>query len=114
MGITLHDKISESATTSVYRAYDESLGRDVLLKVLHRHLAHDEPVRQRFMREARACAALHSEYIVQVFDLRDHEGSPAIVMEYVEGRSLKDVIADGNTRTFPFARKVAVHVLSGL
>jgi serine/threonine protein kinase len=114
MAITLHDKISESATTSVYRAYDEALGREVLLKVLHRHLAHDDQVRQRFIREARACAALHSEYIVQVFDLRDHEGSPAIVMEYVDGRSLKDVIAEGKQRTYGFTEKVAAHVLSGL
>ena len=114
MAITLHDKISESATTSVYRAYDEALGREVLLKVLHRHLAHDEQVRQRFIREARACAALHSEYIVQVFDLRDHEGSPAIVMEYVDGLSLKDVIAEGKQRNFGFTEKVAAHVLSGL
>jgi serine/threonine protein kinase len=114
MGITLHDRISESSTTTVYRAYDETLGRDVLLKVLHRHLAHDEQVRQRFIREARACAALHSENIVQIFDLRDFEGSPAIVMEYVDGRSLKDVIAEGNQRTFAFAKKVALHVLAGL
>lgn len=114
MGITLQDRISESSTTSVYRAYDETLGRDVLLKVLHRHLAHDEQVRQRFIREARACAALHSENIVQIFDLRDYEGSPAIVMEYVSGRSLKDIIAEGNQRTFAFAKKVALHVLSGL
>jgi serine/threonine protein kinase len=114
MGITLQDRISESSTTCVYRAYDETLGRDILLKVLHRHLAHDEQVRQRFIREARACAALHSENIVQVFDLRDYEGSPAIVMEYVGGRSLKDIIAEGNQRTFAFAKKVALHVLSGL
>jgi len=105
MGITVRDKISESSTTSVYRAVDETLGREVLLKVLHRHLAHDEQVRQRFIREARACATLHSEHIVQVFDLRDYEGSPAIVMEFVSGRSLKEIIEEGHQRTFAFAKK---------
>jgi serine/threonine protein kinase len=114
MAFTLKEKISESATTCVYRAHDDTLGRDVLLKVLHRHLAHDEQVRQRFIREARACAALRSENIAQVFDLREHDGSPAIVMEYVAGQSLKDVIATGNQRTFAFTEKVAVHVLRGL
>ena len=114
MGITVRDKISESSTTSVYRAVDETLGREVLLKVLHRHLAHDEQVRQRFIREARACATLHSEHIVQVFDLRDYEGSPAIVMEYVSGRSLKEIVEEGHQRTFAFAKKVALGVLSGL
>ncbi|RPH36950.1 serine/threonine protein kinase [bacterium] len=114
MAIILDKKISESATTCVYRAFDDTLGREVLLKVLHRHLAHDEHVRQRFVREARACASLRSENIVQIYDLREHEGSPAIIMEYVAGRSLKDVIADGKQRTFAFAEKVAVHVLRGL
>lgn len=114
MAFTLHEKISESATTCVYRAYHETLGREVLLKVLHHHLTHDEQVRQRFIREARACAALRSENIVQVFDLREHDGSPAIIMEFVPGKSLKEVIAEGNHRTFAFAEKVAVHVLRGL
>ena len=114
MAFTLREKISESATTSVYRAYHETLGREVLLKVLHRHIAGDEQARQRFVREAHACAALRSEHIVQVYDLREHDGSPAIVMEFVEGRSLKDVIAGGDLRTFAFTEKVAVHVLRGL
>jgi eukaryotic-like serine/threonine-protein kinase len=114
MAFTLQEKISESATTCVYRAFDETLGRDVLLKVLHRHLTHDDQVRQRFVREARACAALRSENIVQVFDLREQDGSPAIIMEYVTGQSLKDVIAEGKQRTYAFTEKVAVHVLRGL
>ncbi len=114
MAITVHNKISESATTTVYRAYDGTLQREVLLKVLHRHLAHDPQVRLRFEREARACAALHSDNIVQVFDLRTHEGSPAIVMEFVDGPSLKEMIEEGKGRTAAFAEKVAVDVLSGL
>ncbi len=114
MAITLHKKISESATTCVYRAFDDTLGREVLLKVLHRHLAHDEHLRQRFVREARACASLRSDNIVQVYDLREHDGSPAIIMEYVDGRSLKEAVAEEKQRTFAFAEKVAVQVLRGL
>ncbi|MGA9407269.1 MAG: serine/threonine-protein kinase [Bacteroidota bacterium] len=114
MSFTIEATISESSTTRVYRAFDETLHRHVLLKVLHKHLAHDEQLRERFVREARACAALRSEYIVQVYDLTDVEGAPAIVMEYVEGKSLKELIADDTQRTFALASKVALHVLRGL
>lgn len=114
MAITVDKKINESSTTCVYHAFDDTLGRDVLLKVLHRRLAPDEHVRNRFMREARACAALRSENIVQIYDLREHDGAPAIVMEYVAGRSLKDVIAEETSQRFALAEKVTVHVLRGL
>ena len=114
MAFTIEATISESSTTRVFRAFDETLHRRVLLKVLHRHLAHDEQLRQRFVREARACAALRSEYIVQVYDLTEMEGAPAIVMEYVEGTSLKELIADESQRTFTLASKIALHVLRGL
>ena len=114
MPFTIEATISESSTTRVYRAFDETLHRRVLLKVLHKHLAHDEQLRERFVREARACAALRSEYIVQVYDLTEVEGAPAIVMEYVEGKSLKELIAADAQRTFALASKVALHVLRGL
>ncbi len=114
MPFTIEATISESSTTRVYRAFDETLHRRVLLKVLHRHLAHDEQLRQRFVREARACAALRSEYIVQVYDLTEVEGAPAIVMEYVDGTSLKELIADKSRCSFTLASTVALHVLRGL
>ncbi len=111
---TIEQKLSESATTVVYRAFDTVLHRTVLLKVLHPHLANDKELNGRFVREARACAALRSEHIVQIYDLTEYEGAPAIVMEYVEGRSLKEVIASGENRTKEFAVTVAQHVLRAL
>lgn len=114
MPFTIEATISESSTTRVFRAYDDTLHRRVLLKVLHRHLAYDEQIRERFIREARACAALRSEYIVQVYDLTEVDGAPAIVMEYVDGTSLKELIADEAKRTFALASTVALHVLRGL
>ncbi len=112
--IKIDTKISESSTTAVYRAFDEVLERKVLLKVLHKHLANDQELRLRFVREARACAALRSEHIVQVYDLTEIDDTPAIVMEFVEGKSLKEGIADGVFRGFDFAKKAAVHLLRGL
>ena len=82
----IEQKLNESGTTVVYKAFDEVLHRNVLLKVLHKHLANDDELRQRFVREARACAALQSEHIVQVYDLTEIDGAPAIVMEFIEGR----------------------------
>lgn len=110
----IEQKINESSTTIVYRAFDEILHRTVLLKVLHKHLANDQDLRQRFIREARACAALQSEHIVQVYDLTEIDGAPAIVMEFVEGKSLKEVIASGQHTNIGFAKKTAIHLLRAL
>ena len=111
---TIEEKISESTTTAVYRAFDEQLHRRVLLKVLHKHLANDPDLRARFVREARACAALRSDHIVQVFDLTEIDGAPAIVMEFVDGRSLKEIIAAGEMRDVDGVHTVTLHVLRGL
>ncbi len=110
----IEKKISESATTVVYRAFDDVLHRTVLLKVLHKHLANDEDIKERFVREARACAALHSEHIVRIYDLTVIDGSPAIVMEYVDGESLKELLAKTQNDRISLAKKVAVHILRAL
>jgi serine/threonine protein kinase len=114
MQFTIEEKIQDGAFTSVYRAYDPVLQRRILLKVLHKHHAADPDLRQRFLREAQACAALRSEYIVQVYALTEYENCPAIVMEYVEGTSLKQFIADGSAHTLTIVQKIALHALRGL
>ena len=114
MQYTIEEKIQEGTFTTVYRAFDPILQRRILLKVLHKHHAADPDLRQRFLREAQACAALRSEYIVQVYTLTEYENCPAIVMEFVEGTSLKQFIADGSTHTLAYAQKVALHALRGL
>jgi len=110
----IEETISESGSTSVYRAYQETLDRRVLLKVLHQHLANDPVVRERFTREAHACAHLRSEHIVQIYDLTEHNGCPAIVMEYVHGQSLKEVIASASYDRHELARRTAVSMLRAL
>ncbi len=110
----IDEKISESGSTTVYRAYQEALDRPVLLKVLHQHLANDPVVRERFAREAKACAHLRSDHIVQVYDLTEYNGCPAIVMEYVHGRSLKEVIAANEPDRDKLAAKTAVDILQAL
>jgi len=111
---TILETISEGPTTTVYKAVQNVLGRTVLLKVLHRHLLQDRELAERFRREATACAMLRSEHIVQVYNLDDVDGAPAIVMEYVEGESLKDYLTRTGDRSEAFARTVAASVLKGL
>ena len=111
---TLQEKINESSTTSVYKAFQIALDRVVLLKILHKHLNNDAELVMRFTREARACALLRSENIVQVYDLTTIEETPAIVMEFVEGKSLKEIIGVGEKQPYEFVRTVARDVLNGL
>lgn len=110
----IEETISESSTTRVYRAFQVTLARRVLLKVLRPHLATDPAIRERFEREAHTCARLRSEHIVQVYDLTVFENSPAIVMEYVNGRSLKELMLQAPDNRLELARKTAIQVLQGL
>lgn len=79
----------------VYRAWDPKLGREVAIKVIPETLAGD-PVRlERFERESRTLAALSHPNIVQVFDAGEQAGQPYLVMELVEGETLRDRLARG-------------------
>ena len=76
---------------TIYRAVDESLERDVAIKVLHPHLADDASLLARFRAEARAAAGLLHPHIVNVFD-QGVADLPYIVMEFVDGPSLREVL----------------------
>ncbi len=76
----------------VYHAYDPLLGRDVAIKVLRPDLAQDPDGKERFVREAQAAAHLRHPNIVTIHDLGEESGVPYIVMEYLEGEDLDDLI----------------------
>ena len=78
----------------VYCAEDSQLGRRVALKVLHRRFAEDQEFVERFRREASAAAGLQHPNVVQVFDRGELEGTYYIAMEFLEGRSLKQLVRD--------------------
>jgi Tol biopolymer transport system component len=77
----------------VYRARDPRLGRDVAIKVLPASFAQDAGRVRRFEKEARAAGALNHPNLVTVFDVGSHDGSPFLVMELLEGATLKEVLA---------------------
>ncbi len=73
----------------VFLARDARLGRDVAIKFVRPDVAAGDEALRRFEREARAVAALHHPNIVTIHDIADHDGAPYIVMEYVEGATLR-------------------------
>src|SRR5919109_1868174 len=88
----LEERIGSGGMSSVYRALDETLQRQVAIKLMNREIATDSDQLERFRREARAVAQLNHPHVVTVIDAGEDEGAPYIVFEYVEGETLKDRI----------------------
>ena len=88
--------IGRGGMGEVFVAVDEHLSRRVALKVL---MADDEPARARFLREARAAAAVHHANIATVFDAGEDRGLPFLAMELVEGGNLRDRVLDRSFTT---------------
>ena len=89
----LGERIAAGGMGSVYRAVDETLDRQVAVKVLRRDLADDPTFLERFRREARAAAAVAHPGVAGVYDYGELGGQPFIVMELVEGETLAERIA---------------------
>lgn len=84
--------IGEGGMANVYLAYDTILNRKVAVKILRGDLSEDEKFVRRFQREAIAASSLNHPNIVEVYDVGEDDGKYFIVMEYVEGRTLKQLI----------------------
>src|SRR6266851_2352022 len=100
--------LGRGGMATVYLALDRALDRQVALKALAEHFAADEPLRQRFLREARLAAKLVHPNVVQVYDVGEDERGPFIVMEYVAGDSLADEL--GRRGRLPPAEVVSVAI----
>ena len=79
----------------VYRARDERLGRDVAVKILPPVVALDPERRARFQREARVLASLNHPNIAAIHGIEEHDGFFGLVLEFVDGETLADVVARG-------------------
>ncbi|HEX3622470.1 MAG TPA: protein kinase [Acidimicrobiales bacterium] len=98
--------IAKGGMAEVWEAVDDILGRPVAVKILHPHLAADESFRERFRREAIAAARLAHANVVATYDTGTDDGVTFIVMELVEGKTLRQVLNELG----PMAPGRAVHI----
>ena len=104
----LLDTIGQGAMGTIYRAEQLSLGKTVVIKLLHRHLLGDKTLSKRFHREARAASMLNHPNVIQIIDFGQADGGLLyIAMEYVPGRDLAEVLF----REYPLDSRRAIHLL---
>nr|WP_320133115.1 protein kinase [uncultured Holophaga sp.] len=109
----IQEPLGAGGMGEVYRAHDSRLGRSVAIKVLIAAFASEEERLLRFEREARTLAQLNSPAIVQIHDTGLHEGRPYLVMEYLEGTTLRMRIKEGSLPARR-AAEIALQIARGL
>ena len=104
------DKLGSGGMGDVYVAEDLILGRKVALKLLTAEDPADRTSIDRFFREARTASALNHPHICTIYGVEDHDGQPAIVMEYVAGPTLEAKLREGplpEASAGEYARQIA-------
>ena len=86
------DQVGSGGMATVYRAYQPKLDRYVALKVMHKSMLQDASFLARFEREARIVARLEHPNIVPIYDYDEYDGQPYLVMKFIEGQTLKDLL----------------------
>jgi len=107
--VTAH--LGSGGMAEVYCATDLQLGRKVALKILHERFAADEEFVERFKREASSAAGLQHQHLVAVYDRGEWEGTSYIAMEYVAGRTLKQLVTDDGPLAPGHAVDLTVQIL---
>ncbi|MEW6685090.1 MAG: serine/threonine-protein kinase [Candidatus Edwardsbacteria bacterium] len=110
----IQETIATGGMATIYKGIQTTLGREVVIKKLHPHLASDENFVKRFEREAKILAGLNHENIVKIIDYFRKDESYFIVLEYIEGRSLKEIISLGKPIPLPVALYILREIAEGL
>ena len=113
-GYRVEEVLSRSSTTTVYRAFQESLQRTVLIKELRSDFAGDRDVIERFEREAKVCANIKHENIVDIFERSEKGDHIFLVMEYVSGCSMEEFIRGHSAIPLSVILAVMFQILRGL
>ncbi len=106
--------IGEGGMANVYLAYDTILDRKVAVKVLRGDLSNDEKFVRRFQREALSASSLSHPNIVEMYDVGEDDGTYYIVMEYVEGKTLKNLIKKRGSITLSEAIDIMLQLTDGI
>lgn len=106
--------IGEGGMANVYLAHDTILDRDVAVKILRGDLADDEKFVRRFQREAISASSLSHPNIVEMYDVGEDDGQYYIVMEYVEGKTLKSLIKRRGALTLPEVIDIMLQLTSAV
>jgi tRNA A-37 threonylcarbamoyl transferase component Bud32 len=107
-------ELGQGGMGKVYRAHDPLVGRDVAVKLMAEAQLVDEELRQRFYREARSAGKLKHPNIITIYDLGVENGVPYIVMEYLEGTDLKQLLKENKELPLYDRLRIAVQVANGL
>jgi beta-lactam-binding protein with PASTA domain/predicted Ser/Thr protein kinase len=110
----LHRQLATGGSADVFLARDQLLNRPVAVKVLNATLSEDQAFVERLRREAQLVASLNHQNIVGVFDQGEQDGAPFIVMEYVNGRSLAEILRSEGHLHPDRAATIAVDVAAAL
>ena len=111
---TIVRKIDSGGMASVFLATDEVLHREVAIKMLHPHLMGRPETKKRFENEARAIAKLAHENIIKLFDYGEAEGKSYLVMEYIEGKTLTQLLEEHATIPNLVLLEIFHQIFSGL
>jgi serine/threonine-protein kinase len=108
------EELGRGGMAVVYKAYQSSLNRYVAIKVLPPQFTFDEEFVKRFLREARSAAALHHPNIVTIHDISHEDGYYFIVMEFVEGKTLDQLMAESGPLPLPRIQRIMSQVVGAL
>ena len=106
--------IGEGGMANVYLAVDLILNRKVAIKILRGDLANDEKFIRRFQREALAASSLSHPNIVEMYDVGEDNGNYYIVMEYIEGKTLKQLLKKRGHLTVGEAVDIMLQITDGM
>ena len=106
--------IGEGGMANVYLAWDTILERDVAVKILRGDLSNDEKFIRRFKREANSASSLRHPNIVEMYDVGEDNGRYFIVMEYVDGKTLKSLIKKRGALNLTEAIDIMMQLTSGI
>ncbi|MHB1382143.1 MAG: protein kinase domain-containing protein, partial [Thermoleophilia bacterium] len=110
----IKDRLGSGGMADVYLARDTHLNRDVAIKILYKRYASDEEFVARFRQEAQSAAGINHPHIVSIYDRGRSDGSYYIAMEYLQGKSLKELINEEGSLPQDRAINIAEQILQAL